>query len=232
MILDRTKQHVLSNICHTCDKEKLSKRILEEMWKQKVVDVIILGPSYYLSQNQGTNTSGTGDKFVNKYPVLGLYTWFPYRGPNHCSRVDKAVLLDVWLMTGEGTSFRNSSLFPTKIKSSLHRCELRLSTKQTFAVGNITQNSGSNTNITYYEGCEIRRINVITETMNKKRKFPPPAENFRLFQDKFGNFTGYVANLIFDQADIDFGALLRSEYSTSLMDVATSYQQSKWEWHV
>jgi hypothetical protein len=222
----------VANICRTCDAEKLSQRILEETWKQKIVDVIILVPSNYVSQNQDTNHSGTGDKLVKKYPVLGLYTWFPYRSSNQCTTVDKAVLLDMWLMRGGGRFFRNYFLFPKKINSNLHGCELRVSTTPTtFAVKGVTQNYG-NTNIIYEDGWEIRLINVITETMNIKKKFLPPARNFREMQEKSGNFTGYMAHLIFDKADIAFGALVKSENSTYLMDVTISYQQSKWEWYV
>jgi hypothetical protein len=136
-------------------------------------------------------------------------------------------------MRGEGRFFTNSFLFPKKINSNLHGCELRVSTTPTtFAVKSRRENFGSNTNITYEEGWEIRLIYVITETMNMKITFLPPAKNFRQTQDKFGNFTGYTADLIFDKADIAFGAIVRSSYSTSLMDASISYQQSKWDWYV
>jgi hypothetical protein len=51
------------------------------------------------------------DNLVMEAPALGIYTWFPYRGPNRCSMVDEAVLLDRWLMAGEENCVRNSFIF-------------------------------------------------------------------------------------------------------------------------
>jgi hypothetical protein len=218
----------VASICRTCDAEKLAQRILEEMWKQKVDNAIILVP-----QNHDTGDSGTGNKLVKTYPELELYAWFPYRDPNQCSRIDKAVLLDIWLMKGEGMFYRNYSLFPKKIYSNLHGCKLRVSTiPTTFSVRTMAENIWSNTNVTYEDGWEIRLINVITETMNMKMTFLPPTPNFRQIKNEFGNFTGYTAHLLFDQADIAFGAIVRSKNSPTVMDVTRGYQQSKWEWYV
>jgi hypothetical protein len=57
-------------------------------------------------------------------------------------------------------------------------------------------------------------------------------KNFRAIQVEFGNFTGHKAHLMFDEADIVFGSLVRSLNSTSLTDVTTSYIQSQNEWYV
>jgi hypothetical protein len=221
-------------ICYTCDAEKLSRRILEELWYRKVVNAIILVPPTKASLTQDVMDSRTKDRgHEMKVSILEIYTWFPYQGPNQCSKVDKAVLLDMWLMKGNGSFMRNSSLFPKKISTNLHGCELRVSTKQSmFVVGHAIQNSGNDTNITYKDGWEIRLISFIAETMKMKTTFLPPAETFRRIHDEFGNFTGYMANLMFDEADVAFAAIIRAVTSTSLTDVTTSYQQGKWEWYV
>jgi hypothetical protein len=219
------------NICCTFDAENLSRRILEELWNRKVVNAIILLPVTYDSQSQDLKCNATGD--IGLVPKLGLYTWFPYRDSNQCSRVDEVVLIDMWLMAGKGSFVSNTFLFPRKIRNNLQGCELRVSTVPgLFVVRKTTKNLRNNINITYDGGWEILLINTITKTMNMKITFLPPSETFRQIQDEFGNFTGYMAQLVFDEADIAFSGLLRTMISESLTDVTKTYHYGQWEWYV
>jgi hypothetical protein len=77
---------------------------------------------------------------VMDVPTLGIYTRFPFRGPNQCSVVDEAVLLDVWLMAGGGSFVRNSFLFTKKLSGNFQRYGLRVATE--YQVPKI-QNSGN-----------------------------------------------------------------------------------------
>jgi hypothetical protein len=56
------------------------------------------------------------DNLVMEAPALGIYTWFPYRGPNRFSVVDNAVLFDRWLMAEEANCVRNSFIFQKSIR--------------------------------------------------------------------------------------------------------------------
>jgi hypothetical protein len=219
-------------ICSEYNAEKLSQRILVELWNWKVVNSIILIPLTYASQSEAARGSRTRDEgLVMEAPALGLYTWFPYRGPNQCSVVDEAVLLDIWLMVGEGNFVSNSFLYPKKIGPNFNGCELRVTTILTvFTVEGTTHNSGNSTNIVYEGGMEIRLINLIIETMNMTTIFLPPVSKFRKIQDESGNYIGYTGLLMKDEADIAFGGVTRPP--TFLLDVTTSYCQIKWEWYV
>jgi hypothetical protein len=66
--------------------------------------VILLTNTSQSEDAAGTRTRADG--LVMEAPALGIYTWFPY------PLVDEAVLLDMWLMAGEGNFVRNSLLFP------------------------------------------------------------------------------------------------------------------------
>jgi hypothetical protein len=104
-----------------CNHEKLSERILAELWKRKILNSIVLIPLKNTSQSEDvTGIRSRADGLVMEAPALGIYTWFQYLGPNRCSVVDEAVLLDMWLMAGEGSFVRNSFLFPKKIIDNFH----------------------------------------------------------------------------------------------------------------
>jgi hypothetical protein len=71
------------NISFKYNAEKLARRILVELWKRKVLNSIVVIPLTNTSQSE--NAAGTrtrADGLVMDAPALGIYTWFPYRGPN------------------------------------------------------------------------------------------------------------------------------------------------------
>jgi hypothetical protein len=222
------------NTCLKYNAEKLSQRILVELWKRKVFNSIVVIALTNTSQSEdATGTRTRADGLVMEAPVLGIYTWFPYRGPNRCSVVDEVDLLDMWLMEGEGSFVWNTFLFPKKIVDNFHGCELRVAAKVTaITEERRVQNSGNNTNITLYDSFEIQLINFITINMNLTAKFLPQINNFRKIQDDSGNYIGFTGLLMNDEADIALGGVIRTATLTSLMDVTTSYYQIRWEWYV
>jgi hypothetical protein len=120
---------IVMSVSFKYNAEELSQRILVELWKRKVLNSIVLIPLTNTSQSEvAADTRTRADGLEMDAPLLGIYTWFPYRGPNRCSVVDEAVLLDMWLMAGEGNFVTNSFLFPKKIIANFHGCELRLAT--------------------------------------------------------------------------------------------------------
>jgi hypothetical protein len=221
---------ILMKMCFSCDAEKLSRNIMETLWYRKVVNAIILVP---LPQDV-TIRRTVHINYVVKAPVLGIYTWFPFQRANQCSKVHKAVLLDVWKMKGNGSFMKNSALFTKKISNNLYGCELRVSSTvpDAYSIRGTVQQSGNDTNITYDGGWEIKLIDVITEKMNMKTTFLNPSEDFHQIYDEYKNFTGYTAHLIFDEADVALSTIFRTLAPTSLTDFTTSYYQLKWVWFV
>jgi hypothetical protein len=222
------------NIGFKYNAEELAKRILAELWKRKVLNAIALIPLTNTSQSNGaTGRRTSADVLEMEASALGIYTWYPYRGPNRCSVVDEAVLLDIWLMEGEGKFARNLFLFPNKLSDNFHGCEVRVATKITkFSVESKIQNSTNSTNITLYSGFEIELLNLITRTANLTPILLPQMKNFRQRQEESGKYTGYTGRLINDEADIALGGIIRTATSTDLMDVSTSYREIRYVWYV
>jgi hypothetical protein len=224
----------VTNISFKHNAEKLSQKILAELWKRKVINGIVLVPLIYSSNTEDDNDSrNRTDSAVSEVPSLGIYTWFPYRSPKECSVVNETLLLDVWLMSGEGSFFSNSVLFPKKLSGNFHGCEFRVANAlraRTREVG--TRKSGNRIISTDYDGLEIQLIKFIRRVMNVTIIRLPQVKNFRIIQDESGNYVGYTALFMNDEADIAFGGIMRTTISTSLMDVTKSYFQSSWQWYV
>ncbi|PNF33397.1 hypothetical protein B7P43_G04166 [Cryptotermes secundus] len=222
------------NISFKYNAEKLSQRILVELWKRKILNAIVLTPLTNTSQSQvATGTRRRPDGLVMEVPALGIYTWFPYQGPNRCSVVGEAVLLDMWIMEGEGNFVRNSIFFPKKSYDTFHGCELRVAAKVTdFRLENTTQNSANNTEHIFDEHFEIKFLKLISRTMNFTPIFLPQIKNFRKVQEESGKYIGYTGLLMNDKADIAVGGIIRTVISTNLTDVTRSYWKVRWQWFV
>jgi hypothetical protein len=225
---------IVTNISFKHNAEKLSQKILAELWKRKVINGIVLIPLTHASNSEvSLGIRKEADGPVVEGEELGIYTWFPFRRTNQCSDVDKAVLLDVWVMAGGGSFVRNSFLFPNKLSGNFHGCGLRVATALPPSRGtSTTQNSASR--LLYTRSCayEKRLLQLITRAINMTITFLPEVKNFRIMQDESGNFVGYTGLLMNDEADIALGGIMRTATSTILMDVTKSYLQVIWEWYV
>ncbi|PNF33402.1 hypothetical protein B7P43_G04163 [Cryptotermes secundus] len=222
------------NISFKYNAVEVSQRILVELWKRKILNAIVLIPLTHTSQSEdATDTRKRPDGHIMEVPALGIYTWFPYQGPNRCSVVDEAVLLDMWLMEDEGNFVRNSFFFSKKAYYNFHGCELRVAVKITnFITESTIQNSGNNADLTFDEGLEIGVLKLITRTMNFTLIFLPQIKNFRKVQEESGNYIGYTGLLMNDKADIAVGGIIRTATSTNLTDVTTSFWKIRWQWYV
>jgi hypothetical protein len=87
----------VTNTSFSYNAEKLSKRILVELWKRKIVNGIVVIPLTHASKSESSRVStNRADGSVTDVPSLGIIcTWFPYRGPHLCSVVDETVQLDM-----------------------------------------------------------------------------------------------------------------------------------------
>jgi hypothetical protein len=90
------------------DSEQLALSIIRELWE--------IGRGYNVVV------------MVQQDDVLNLYTWFPYSSHDNCADVKHVVLINQWVMEGEGKFVREGSLYPPKIPSNFHGCTLNLST--------------------------------------------------------------------------------------------------------
>jgi len=88
-----------------------SLKIYELMWMEyKAVNTVILMPDS--SEN---------------YTVLDLYTGFPYQNGN-CEKVKDIILVDKWVLENNGTFYKKTNLFPSKIPNNFQKCVIKVGT--------------------------------------------------------------------------------------------------------
>jgi hypothetical protein len=90
------------------NSEELALSIVQELWQ--------IGRGYNVLV------------MVQQDTLLNLYTWFPYSSHVNCGDVKNVVLINQWVMEGEGKFVREESLFPYKIPSNFHGCTVNVST--------------------------------------------------------------------------------------------------------
>jgi len=86
-------------------------KIYELMWMEyKAVNTVVLMP----------DSSGN-------YTVLDLYTGFPYRNGN-CEVVKEITLVEKWVLENNGTFYKKTNLFPSKIPNNFQKCVIKVGT--------------------------------------------------------------------------------------------------------
>jgi hypothetical protein len=162
-----------------CNAEELSQRIIEELWKRKILNVIVVIPLTYATLSDAvTDSRNRAESLVIEFPSLVIqYKWF------------KTVHLDMWRMEGGGIFVRNLFVLPMKSSGSSQGCELRGANVLTaLRFERTTQNHGKNRNIKLNVRLQIRLINRITRSMNVTLLLLKQVEKFRIREEKFGKY--------------------------------------------
>lgn len=215
------------------DSQVTAKRLLEIFSSEKILNVVVILKA---SQLQANNSEMIKNNQIKKFDI---YTWFPYQAPDRCSSAHDVILLDSWIMEGDGRFNNNINLFPDKIKYNFHGCPLIAATFPVdFVVGpyiylNDSITSGTSY-VTYDSGIELRFIKLVAEELNLTLRFLPPPPN----NEKWGNltndlkFTGLLGEVVYERADIGFGAWPLHSKLLQIMDATKSYYRDDWVWWV
>lgn len=197
--------------------------IMKELWDvYRVLNVVVLIPQtrhlavVTATTDQNTTTSS-----------FDLYTWFPYQSEVKCAKVDDVVLIDRWIVEGEGHLLRNVYLFPTKIRNNFHGCPLRISAFDVhplFLKKNYTDEE--NTTKYKYYGLEADCFKLISETLNITPIYTPVSSSG--VEDR----VNIVGDLVNGDTDVTFGAFPLHELVYPYADPTVSYIESYMNWYV
>jgi len=108
--------------------ETLSKEILSVLWVYKLINFVIVVQEHddsvsYLNASTSISIRRSPDM------KLGLYTWFPYKSPNRCTQVEDVILLDNWIMKGEGFFVHRVNRSPQKTVKRFNGCSLSVTAR-------------------------------------------------------------------------------------------------------
>lgn len=193
----------VENECNTINPRKLSQEILSTLWFYKLINVVVVIKEEGRMENQLNVSTSVSD---GRSPplVLGLYTWFPYRSPNRCNRVEDVVLLDKWVMEGRGFLVQNSNLFPQKIGKTFNGCPLRglaIEFKHMVNYDHPSPDTGSSAPV-IKDGWEVSLFRLIADSLKMTTTYVPPPSSLHNL-----DITDGVVILELDEADILFGGL-------------------------
>jgi hypothetical protein len=201
------------------DTKLLARRILQELWKWYIVNVVVL-----VSQKSDDNEMIMSDERLS-FTFLRAYTWFPYQSPSHCTKVDKITLLDSWSVKGNDSFVEISNLFPPKTKD-LNGCPLLISARVmeplVMKAKNISRRGFQQTELVYVDGIEIKLVDFIAKAMNAIQTYVGPENPRRVL----------YFDLLYKTTDVAVGAtILRREYTT-VAEPTVVFDLSHLMWYV
>jgi hypothetical protein len=174
------------------DAKLLAADIFAELWASKIVDSVVLMPT--------SETHTEGRDTVN---TLDAYLWFPYNPAGRCPHVIDAILWDHWISdnsSSRGHFLHPGSLFPPKIPTDVHGCQLSVSTFEMppMIMREERTKVDETENVTYDKGLEIQILEELAKSTNSTLKYrvaPPDGGRWgwNLGNGTWNGVTGEIA---------------------------------------
>lgn len=179
----------------------LSRDIFTELWKFRIVNVVIL--------TRALNTrTAEADADRRNLPMLDAFTWFPYKTFASCGEIRDAVLLDRWIVNNgsNGHFLYNTSLYPQKIPKYFTGCPLRVSAFE-YPPVMMGMKKNEDGTIEYEEGTELRLLHQMARRTNMSILYRPPPTDDGYWGNDLGNGTwsGLSGEIIRGYSDVALG---------------------------
>ncbi|XP_021936627.1 uncharacterized protein LOC110838090 [Zootermopsis nevadensis] len=188
-------------------------KLFDKLWKsENIMNIVLLVPTY--------------DNATNKEEPMAfeLYTWFPYRS-GHCANVQEVTILDRWIITDNGYSFKDVLLFPQKIPLNLQACPLKVSVAGSEPY--VFRHDIQDGNIQKYRGLEIEFLHIVSKFMNMTLVYLPTPAGSSVSQR-----TSILMSLSFGELDVVLGAFPMHLSILEFADATTPYLQTVFQWFV
>ncbi|PNF25900.1 hypothetical protein B7P43_G10647 [Cryptotermes secundus] len=147
---------------------------------------------------------------VQQDTLLNVYSWFPYTSHEQCDDVESVVLMNQWVMEGEGRFVRDVKLFPYKLPNNFHGCTLKVSTGF----------KDKDEDLMVRDFCKA--LNV---TMEYVTDFP---DNMSLYE----RVVASMQDLLLGKSDLSYGAIPLVEELATYADPSFPYYVLKYSWFV
>ncbi|KDR22852.1 hypothetical protein L798_00169 [Zootermopsis nevadensis] len=208
---------------HTKNDSQLALEILRILWTSyRILNVIVLIPQTINLQPMMDTHDGN-----IKTSTFDLHTWFPYQSEIECADVRNTIVIDRWILEGEGRFLKEVPLFPAKIHKNFHGCPLKISAidVQPLVVKD-NYIDEDNKMRPVYSGLEVECCRSITTALNMTPVFVPvTTAGLQARVD-------LISDLEDGSTDVAFGAFPLHELIYSLVDSTISYIDDYMSWYV
>ena len=197
---------------------KTMMNLLSELWQYKVLNSVVIQ----------VGISNTVD----------IYTWFPFRSPEHCTDIKVIDLIDKWLPNNGGMFLNSSEIFPNKISKNLHKCPLVASVVywkyyvEFYYKYDIRKHR---VHRIFNKGLEVELFRIISRELNMTPTFIEPVDHKLVWGalNEIGESTGVLGDAKDSRANISIAGLPKNtdEYEQHL-ESTISYQESGFYWYV
>lgn len=188
------------------------EEILTELWNWKIVNVIILIPAQnsQFQCNGNENHNESSKRQVSEklpIPILEVFAWSPYQFSSFCSQVERATLINTWILDGEdrGRFLHEIPLFRKKIPSDLRGCPFRVSAFAYSPFFIQDMNNGKHKDaIIFNDGLEFHLLKTIIAATDISVTFQPFPVRGDLWGRplKNGSWTGILGQVLSGKSEV------------------------------
>lgn len=173
---------------NNCDTKETVEELLNELWKWKIINILIL-----VKENSDS---------------LNIYSWFPYEPPSGvCGQMMESVLLDTWVSNdNSGFLEGNTPLFQEKIPNKMNGCPLRVQVAHFPPYIIFEKNDNSFEDVSSFIGLAIDMVRTIAEVMNLSLELVPLYDSYPWGKMINGTWFGLRGGLMYDRDDIALDA--------------------------
>jgi hypothetical protein len=176
------------------------------------------------SRQETLNEVDTGMK-------LGVYTWFPYQSSESCDNVVDIIILDSWVIYGQGHFTKNTDLFPRKIGNSFNGCPMKalVNVGHSFLATQFTYQKDSNGNVVRsIRGLEIKLLQTALWYMNMTLQ-STASDRASVPIKTLGDVSSYM---LAKKVYIFLGSQGNHPIIASLFDTTSVYNMDSFRWYV
>jgi hypothetical protein len=140
-----------------------------------------------------------------------LYTWFPYQSDKLCEDIKDAVLLNQWTLENGGEFVSSEPLFPYKLPRNFKGYPIKVVTP-------------------YHKTSEARYLPEFLKGLNFTIEIE--SKHWEIYVELEVAVRDAFEDVLFDKAEIAFGAIPLFKDAADLADPSFPYYESKYEWYV
>ena len=199
-----------------CDSEVVVEALLTELWKWKIINVLVL-----VQKNNNVTDN------------LKIYSWFPYEPSSGACDQVKIVLLDTWVSNASlGFFEKNATLFHEKIPRKMDGCPLRVQLAHLPPYVVFQNNDGLPRDVPSVTGFDMDMIRTVAEVMNMSLKLVPLYDIYTWGSRINGTWTGLRGGLANDRADVALDAWSNNLEDHLLFQDTERYFTDRVTWYV
>ncbi|KAJ9592885.1 hypothetical protein L9F63_015463 [Diploptera punctata] len=160
--------------------------------------------------------------------VIQIYSWIPFMGESYCYTIEEAVILDKWIMEGDGRFIEDNKLYSDKIPRVMKGCKLRVAILFISPYAEMfPYTNNENVTVQILDGYDTNVFSMVMKIMNMTAEFDLENPNISMIEKA----AKIVADIVFNK-DAGFGSLPAHYIAIYFVDFTYHISETAYRWYV